>query len=148
MTLQERIESDYVSEVKARNASAVSVLRMLRAALKNARIEQGKDLDDAATEDIIAKEVKKLRDALTQYKDGGREDLMGQAESEIAIMEKYLPKQLDDETLTAMVAQVIAGMPGVTPKEFGKVMSAVMQQAKGQADGGRVSAAVKKALGG
>ncbi len=148
MTLQERIENDYVAEAKARNAFAVSILRMLRAALKNARIEQGKDLDDAASEDIVAKEVKKLRDALTTYRDGGRDDLATQAESEIAFMEKYLPKQLADEELSAMVDSVVVGMPGVTAKEFGKVMSATMQLAKGQADGGRVSAAVKKALGG
>jgi hypothetical protein len=146
--LQERIETDYVAEAKARNASAVSVLRMLRAALKNARIDQGKDLDDAGSEDIIAKEVKKLRDALVTYRDGGRTDLAAQAESEIAIMEQYLPKQLDDTALGAIVSSVISGMPGVTAKDFGKVMSAVMAQAKGQADGGRVSAAVKKSLGG
>jgi uncharacterized protein len=148
MTLHERIEADYVAEAKARNASAVSVLRMLRAALKNARIDSGKDLDDAATTDTIAKEVKKLRDAIAMYRDGGRTDLAEQAEAEAALMERYLPKQLGDEELDAIAKEVIAGMPGVTPKDFGKVMGAVMQRAKGQADGGRVSAAVKKALGG
>lgn len=146
MALMERIEADYVTEAKARNASAVSVLRMLRAALKNARIELGKDLDDAAATDVVAKEVKKLRDALVTYRDGGRSDMAEQAETEIAFMERYLPAQLDDAALRALAAEVISSMGAVTAKDFGKVMSAVMQKAKGQADGGRVSAVVKQVL--
>lgn len=146
--LKDRIETDYIAAVKARDAFAVSILRMLRAALKNAQIDAQQELDDAAVTDVVGKEVKKLRDGLDSFVQAKRDDLAENARKEIAIMERYLPAQLDDAALEALAREVVAGLGEVGPKDFGKVMGAVMGKAKGQADGGRVSAAVKKVLGG
>ena len=148
MTTRERIDSDYAREAKARNAAAVSTLRLLRAALKNAEIEKMKPLEEAEVVDIIGKEVKKLVDALDSYRAGNRQDLAAQAESEAAFMRGYLPEQLSEEALKKLVAAKIAALGAATVKDFGRVMSEVSKETKGRADGGRVSALVKAALAG
>ncbi|MFC1702905.1 GatB/YqeY domain-containing protein [Patescibacteria group bacterium] len=146
--LRQQLDNDFTTAVKARDAFAVSVLRMLRAAMKNAEIEKREELSEDEILALMKSEVKKLRDALEQFKSGGRDDLVQKNEQEIAFLGKYLPAQLDDTALRAIVKTVIVGLGEVTPKDFGRVMSAVMKEAKGQADGGRVSALVKEALNG
>lgn len=142
----ERIDADLKAGMKAKDERIVSVLRMLRAALKNAAIDKGKEL---AEEDVIAvlgSEAKKLRDAMQQFKDGGRADLVEQNEKELAIIEAYLPAQLSDDELKAIVTAKKAETGAESPKDFGKLMGAVMGATKGQAEGNRVSAMVKAAL--
>src|SRR5512142_223888 len=146
MTTRERIEQDLTRELKARNASAVSTLRMLRAALKNAEIDKMKPLEEADVLDVLGREVKKLRDGLESYVAGGREDLAAPARQEIALLETYLPAQLDDEGLKAIVQQKLQAMGPLTDKDFGRLMNEVMKEAKGKAEGARVSKAVKDAL--
>lgn len=146
MTTRERIDSDCAREAKARNAAAVSTLRLLRAALKNAEIEKMKSLEESEVIDIVAKEVKKLTDALESYRAGNRPDLAEQAASEVALLRSYLPEQLDDQALRELIAERIAAVGAVTVKDFGKVMSEVSKATKGRADGARVSALVKATL--
>ncbi|HTM68703.1 MAG TPA: GatB/YqeY domain-containing protein [Candidatus Binatia bacterium] len=146
MTTRERIEQDFTKELKARNASAVSTLRMLRAALKNAEIEKMRPLEEAEVIDVIGKEAKKLKDGLDSYVAGGREDLAAQARQELELLKAYLPEQLDDEGLKAIVRQKMAAMGPLTDKDFGRLMKEVMEEAKGRAEGGKVSKAVKEAL--
>ncbi|MEY4744319.1 MAG: hypothetical protein RL272_264 [Candidatus Parcubacteria bacterium] len=146
MTTRERIEQDLTKELKARNASAVSTLRMLRAALKNAEIEKMKPLEEADVLDALGREVKKLNDGLDSFVAGGREDLAAPARQEIALLQTYLPAQLDDDGLKAIVRQKMAAMGALTDKDFGRLMSEVMKEAKGKAEGTRVSKAVKDAL--
>lgn len=146
--LRQQLENDFITAVKARDAFAVSVLRMLRAAMKNAEIETREEMDEDAILALMKSEVKKLRDALEQFKSGGREDLVAQNEKEIAFLQKYLPAQLDDDALRAIIKEVITELGEVTQKDFGRVMSAAMKGAKGQADGGRISALVKEILSG
>lgn len=146
MTTRERIEQDLTRELKARNASAVSTLRMLRAALKYAEIEKMKPLDEADVLDVLGREVKKLRDGLDSFVAGGREDLAEPARQEIALLVTYLPAQLDDEGLKAIVQQKLQAMGPITDKDFGRLMAEVMKEAKGKAEGARVSKAVKDAL--
>lgn len=146
--LRQRLDNDLITAMKARDAFAVSVLRMLRAAMKNAEIEKRGELDEDTILALMKSEVKRLRDALEQFRSGGREDLVEKNEKEIAFLEKYLPAQLDDDALRAIVKDAIAGSGEVTPKDFGRVMSAAMKEAKGQADGGRVRALVKEMLSG
>lgn len=142
------MDNDLITAMKARDAFAVSVLRMLRAAIQNAEIEKRGELDEDTILALMKSEVKRLRDALEQFRSGGREDLVEKNEKEIAFLEKYLPAQLNDDALRAIVKDVIAGSGEVTPKDFGRVMSAAMKEAKGQADGGRVRAFVKEMLSG
>lgn len=146
MTTRERIEQDLTKELKARNASAVSTLRMLRAALKYAEIEKMKPLEETDVIDVVGKEVKKLKDGLESYQSGGREDLAAQARQEIELLKAYLPEQLDDDGLKAIVRQKMASMGPLTDKDFGRLMKEVMEEAKGRAEGGKVSKAVKDAL--
>lgn len=146
MTIRERIENDFTKEFKARNASAVSTLRMLRAALKNAEIEKMKPLDEQDVLDVIGREVKKLRDGLDSFVAGGREDLATAARTELALMQAYLPEQLDDAGLKAIVDQKLASMGPLTDKDFGRLMSEVMKEAKGRVEGNKVSKFVKDAL--
>lgn len=146
MTTRERIEQDFTKEFKARNASAVSTLRMLRAALKNAEIEKMKPLEEAEVMDVLGREVKKLRDGLDSFVAGGREDLAAQARQELDLLKAYLPEQLDDDGLKAIVKQKMATMGPLTEKDFGRLMKEVMEEAKGRAEGNKVSKAVKEAL--
>lgn len=146
--LRQRLDNDLITAVKARDAFAVSVLRMLRAAIKNAEIEKRREVDEDTILALMKSEVKRLRDALEQFRSGGREDLVEKNEKEIAFLEKYLPAQLDDDALRAIVKDVIASSGEVTGKDFGRVMSVAMKETKGQADGGRVSALVKEMLSG
>ncbi len=146
MTTRERIENDFTKELKARNASAVSTLRMLRAALKNAEIDKMKPLEEPDVVDVIGREVKKLRDGLDSFVAGKREDLAAQARQEIAVLEAYLPAQLDDDALRGLVQEKIAAAGPLTQKDFGRLMKEVMEAAKGRADGAKVSKFVKEAL--
>ncbi|MDD5251694.1 MAG: GatB/YqeY domain-containing protein [Patescibacteria group bacterium] len=148
MTTRERIDSDYVQSAKARDAFAVSVLRQMRAALKSAEIDKMKPLEEADVIETLGREAKKIRDAVESYRAGQRQDLVDQAEKEIAFIERYLPEQLSDEELAAIAEAKVAALAPVTAKDFGRVMAEVMKEAKGRADGAKVSAAVKKVLSG
>src|SRR3990172_4158247 len=148
MTRREGMDSDYAGEAKARNAAAVSTLRLLRAALKNAEIDKRKPLEETEVIDIIGKEVKKLVDALDSYRAGNRADLAYQAEVEAAFMRQYLPEQLTEEALKGLIAEKVKALGAATAKDFGRVMAEVARETKGRADGGRVSALVKDALSG
>jgi uncharacterized protein YqeY len=146
MTTRERIERDFTREFKARNASAVSTLRMLRAAIKNLEIDKMKTLEEQEVVDVVGREVKKLRDGLESFKAGGREDLAAGVAAEIALIEIYLPAQLDDAALNDAVQKTAAAMGPLTEKDFGRLMKEVMKATAGKADGQKVSAAVKAAL--
>lgn len=146
--LREQLEKDYIAEVKARNASVVSTLRMLRAAIKYEEIDKGKELNDEMVIAIIGREVKKLKDSLQSFKDAGRDEMAEDTAKEVAVLEAYLPAQLSDDELREMVEKAIAGFEEITPADFGKVMGAAMKETKGQADGTRVSAMVKELLKG
>ncbi len=146
MTTRERIESDFTREFKARNASAVSALRMLRAAVKNVEIDKMHALSEEEVVDVVGREVKKLRDGLESFKAGGRDDLAAGVAAEIALIETYLPAQLDDAALGELVGKTAAGLGPLTEKDFGRLMKEVMKAAAGKADGQKVSAAVKSAL--
>lgn len=146
MTTRERIDNDFAKEFKARNASAASTLRMLRAALKNADIEKMKALEEEEVVELVGREVKKLRDAMETFKAGNRQDLVAQTEAEIAVMSSYLPAQLDDDALRAIVKEKVAAAGAVTAKDFGRLMAEVMKDAKGRAEGAKVGQILKEAI--
>lgn len=107
-----------------------------------------KPLEEAEVVDVIGREVKKLRDGLESYVAGGREDLAAQAKTELALIQEYLPAQLDDEGLREIIRMKMESSGPFTQKDFGRLMKEVMEEAKGRADGGKVSAMVKEALAG
>ena len=134
--------------MKGKEAERLSTLRMLLAALKNKKIElkQEDDLSDEQAIQIIKSEIKKRKDSIIAYKDGGREDLAKKEQLELEILSKYMPEQMSEEDVFKAVTKVVVGLGDVSPADFGRVMGAAMKELKGQADGTVVSDAVKKVL--
>jgi len=124
----------------------LSVIRMVRASIKNAEIERKKELSDAEVLDVIAKEVKMRRDALEEYKKADRPDLIENLEKEIAILMQYLPEQLSETEIRGLVAAAVAQTQAASIKDIGKVMAVLMPQIKGRADGKIVNAIVREML--
>ena len=143
MNTQEKINTDYIREVKAKNAAVVSILRMVRAAIQNAEIDKREPLDEEEVIDVIGKEAKKMRDAVETYRTANRQEMVNQAEAEIELLQSYLPRPLDEATLKELVKTKVAELGASTPKDMGRVMAEVMKEAKGKADGSKVSALVK-----
>lgn len=144
--LLEQINQNLKEAMKSKDAETLSVLRMLIAAARNKEITLRKDgqaeLSDEQIIEVVASEIKKRRDSAEAYHNGGRPELADKENSEIKILEKYLPEQLSDEELEKIVQEVVAS----GADNFGKVMGQVMARAKGKADGNKVGEIVKKLL--
>ncbi len=148
MTLVEQVEKDLVAALKAQEALKLSVLRMMKAALTNKKIELGKPLDDAAAIAVLRTLVKQRDDSVEAFRKGGRDDLADKEAAEIKIVEAYLPAAASDEEIAAAVEAAVAETGAAGPKDLGKVMKAVMAKLAGKnADGKRVSEKVKAKLG-
>lgn len=124
----------------------MSTIRLARAAIHNAEIERGRPLTDPEVEAIVAREITRRREAIEAYGRGGRDDLVQKETLELAILSEYLPPQLSEAELRAIVAQAVAEIGAQGPQDIGRVMRAVMPKVKGQADGGLVSRLVREAL--
>ena len=147
MSLKEKLEKDYIEAYKAKDEQRVSTLRMLRAAVKNAEIDKMKKFEnDSEVEAVIRTEVKKLRETLTMSTDSNRPDLASKAEDELKILTGYLPEQMDEAAISAVVAEKIKELGPVTIKEMGRVTGEVMKVLKGKADGGLVAKIIKEQL--
>ncbi|MEA3249705.1 MAG: GatB/YqeY domain-containing protein [Patescibacteria group bacterium] len=154
MDTHERLEKDLTAAVKARNASVVSVLRMLRAELKNAEISKTAELKEDEVIAVIGKEVKKLKDSIDSFEKGGRQDLVDQTKAELDIMSGYMPEEMGDDELRAIVKakrealgpSTTLGTGELTQADFGRLMKEVMAEVKGKAQGNRVSTLVKEEL--
>lgn len=142
MTLQEQLMEDMKAAMKAHEEMKLSVVRMIRAAVKNYEIDHGA-ADDSKVQAIITTMMKQQQDALQDFQRGGREDLVQEAQANIDILKSYLPQQLSDEELLTIVKEVVAA---TEQKEFGPLMGQIMKKVQGKADGTRVSAALKSAL--
>ena len=151
--LWQKINDDLKQAMRSKSVLELSVLRMLVSAIgyKKIALNKGTDPDplgDAEIVDIIASEIKKRKDSILSYVTGKRQDLADKEQSEIPILAKYLPVQLDEAAIEIMVKEIIAGLGEVGPKDFGRVMGQVMAKLKGRAEGEQVTEIVKKALGG
>jgi uncharacterized protein YqeY len=146
-TLKERIDADLKDAMRAKNELTLSVLRMLKSAVKYKEVEPGASaLDDAGIEKVIAGLIKQRRDSIDQYKSGGRDDLAKKEEDEISVLQNYLPKQLSADELRAEVAAAIAAVGAKSAKDMGAVMKAVQPKVQGRAEGRAVSEEVKAQL--
>jgi uncharacterized protein YqeY len=147
-TILERIQSDLAAAMKARDADTLSTLRMLKAALMEAKTKKAKDAMLGADEEIevVQSYAKKRRQVIEEWKKAGRADLVAREEAEIAVTQRYLPQGASEDELRALVREAIARTGASSPKDMGKVIGAVMAQVKGRADGGTVSRLVKEAL--
>ena len=148
MTHVERVEKDLVAALKAQEALKLSVLRMMKAALMNKKIEVGKPLGDPEAIAVFRSLVKQRQDSVEAFRKGGRDDLADKEAAEIKILEAYLPAAASDEQIDAAVTAAIAETGAAGPKEMGKVMKAAMARLAGKnAEGKRVNEKVKAKLG-
>ncbi len=149
MTLVEQVDKDLVAAMKAKEELKLSVLRMMKAALKNKQIELGKPLGDPEAVAVLRTLVKQRRESAEAFRKGGREDLASKEESEVKIVEAYLPAAASDEDIDASVAAAIAETGATGAKDLGKVMKAAMAKLAGKnADGKRVNERARAKLGG
>ncbi|MBS7181369.1 MAG: GatB/YqeY domain-containing protein [Enterococcus gallinarum] len=147
MTLLSTLNDDMKTAMKAKDKETLQVIRMLKASIQNEQIKKGADLNEEEELTVLSREMKQRRDSLTEFEKANRTDLAEKVKGEIAIVEKYLPAQLDEAEIRQIVAGAIEKTGASSPKEFGKVMGAVMPQVKGKADGNQVNAIVKELLG-
>ncbi len=145
-SLQERIDRALNEAVKARDRLRISSLRMIRAALHNRRIEKRTDLDDGEVLQVLSTWAKQRREAIEQFRSGGRDDLADKEAAELAVAQEFLPGQLADEDLRALVAEAVAATGAGGPRDMGRVMGALMPRVRGRADGKRVNQLVREAL--
>jgi uncharacterized protein len=145
--MKAKISNDIKTAMKAGDKVKTGTLRLINAAIQTAEIETKKDLDDAAVLAVMTKMVKQRRDSIAQYTSGNRPDLAAIEQAEIAIIEAYLPSQMDDASVTAAIAAAVAESGAASAKDMGKVMAILKTKYAGQMDFQKASAAVKAALG-
>ena len=149
MSMNDQVGADITAAMKARDASRLSALRMLKAAVMNKSVEKGRDLDDAEVLQVVASLVKQRRDSIEQFGKAGRTDLVDKETAELNVLQAYLPAGATPEEINAAVAEAIAETGASSPKDMGKVMKAVMPKLAGKnADGKAVNEAVRRSLGG
>lgn len=146
MSIQQKVESDYKQAFKANDRAVVSALRMLKSVIKNREIDVGRELTDEETIEMIAKEVKRRREAAKQYEQGGRSELAQRELADISVYNRYLPPSLSEAEISRLIDETIGSLGAVGMSDIGKVMGAVMNKLKGRADGGVVQALVRKRL--
>ena len=146
--MNDQVGADIAAAMKARDASRLSALRMLKAAVMNKSVEKGRDLDDAEVLQVVASLVKQRRDSIEQFTNAGRTDLVEKETAELTVLQAYLPAAATPEEINAAVAEAIAETGASSPKDMGKVMKAVMPKLAGKnADGKAVNEAVRRTLG-
>ena len=146
MGLKEQIVAETNEALKAGEKLRVSTLRLLSAAIKNREVEVQHELDDDEVRDVAVKEAKRRREAIEAYQSGGRDDLVTKERAELDLLSAFLPEQLTDDEVDALIAEAIEQTGATSMREIGKVMGAVMAKAKGKADGNLVQQKVRERL--
>ena len=146
--LAERLDHDLKDAMRSREKVRLGTIRRARAALKNAEIEARGSLPDDAAVRVLRGLMKQHRESIDQFEAGGRDDLVARERKEMAVLEGYLPAQMDEAAIAAVVSQVIADEGATGPGDLGRVMKAAMSRVAGQADGKAVRAIAQRQLEG
>jgi uncharacterized protein YqeY len=146
MSKQEKIDQDIVQAVKSKDELTVSVLRMLKSAIKNAEIDKGEKLKESETINVLEKQAKQHKDSIEQYQRGGRKDLVDKEKAELSIIEKYLPEKMSEEELEKLTEQVILDLGASSIEKTGQVIKEVITRSQGRADGQKTSDIVREKL--
>jgi uncharacterized protein YqeY len=147
MALKERITEDMKTAMRAGEKERLGTIRMALAAIKQREVDERISLDDTQVLSVIEKMIKQRREAVAQFASGGRADLVAKENAEIALLQGYLPAQMSEADIDALIAAAVAATGAASVKDMGKVMAVVKPQAQGRADMGAVSARVKQKLG-
>ena len=148
MTLKERITEDMKTAMRSGEKDRLAVIRLLQAAIKQREVDERIVLDDAQITSVLEKMIKQRKESIVAFEKGARADLVAKETAEIVVLTPYLPAQLSDADLDALIAQAIASTGAASIKDMGKVMGVVKAKAAGKADMGAVGARIKAKLGG
>ncbi len=146
MALREQINDDLKAAMRGGDVARRDTIRLLLAALKQREVDERKVLTDADVLAIIEKMLKQRRDSISQFEQGGRQDLADKEKQELALLQAYMPQALGEDEIAAAVAAAVAATGAVAPADMGKVMAVLKPQLAGRADMSKVSAAVKAHL--
>lgn len=147
MSLLDRLNDDMKQAMKNKEKEKLTTIRMVKSALQNEGIKlQQQPLSEEAELTVLTRELKQRKDSLLEFEKAGREDLVDKIKGEIAVLEVYLPQQLSEEELTAVIKQAIADTGAASKADMGKVMGAVIPKVKGKADGSLVNKLVSQLL--
>ncbi|MGH9381749.1 MAG: GatB/YqeY domain-containing protein [Thermoanaerobaculia bacterium] len=146
MDAYERVSGDLKAAMKGGDKERVATLRMLLAAIQNERIAEGRAVDEEGLYGLVRRGVKQRREAVEAYRGGGREEAAAREEREIAILEEYLPAQVDEETLRAAVRELVDAEGLTGPQAIGQVMKTLLPRFAGRADGATLSRIAREEL--
>lgn len=150
MSLKDRIGEDIKSAMKAKDKVRLETVRGIKKVILEKEVElRPKGIDSLSEEqeiELLAKQAKQRRDSIEQFTKAGRDDLAEKEKQELAILETYLPKQIDDSEVESIVDEIIASVGATSAKDLGKVMGLAMKQLKGKADGKKIQTLVKSKL--
>jgi uncharacterized protein len=146
MTLKARIQEDMKSAMRAGEKEKLANIRMVMAAIKQREVDERIELDDAQVLSVIEKMVKQRRESIAQFAAGGRADLVAKEEAEMQLLNGYLPAQLTDAELDALISETVSATGASSIKDMGKVMAAIKAKAAGRADMAKVGARIKARL--
>lgn len=147
MSLKNQITEDMKSAMRAKEAAKLGAIRLLQAAIKQREVDERVELDDAAVVSVIEKMLKQRRDSIAAYEGAGRNDLADVEKYEVSVLQAYMPQQLGEAEIAAIIEKVIAETGAAGAKDMGKVVGAVKPLVTGRADMGKVSGLIKAKLG-
>lgn len=142
----EKLEKDMISAMKNQEKDRLTVIRMVKAALKQEQIDHKKEINDDLLVDVVNKQIKMRKDSIVEFEKGNRQDLIDKTEAEIAVLKEYLPAQLSREDMLKVIDEMFAEVKPEGPKDMGKLMGMAQGKLKGKADMGEVSAIIKEKL--
>jgi uncharacterized protein YqeY len=148
VSLKDRITDDMKAAMRAAEKDRLATIRLILAAVKQIEVDERITLDDARLLTVLDKMAKQRKESIAQFESGGRADLVAKEAAELAVIQSYLPAQLSQSELDALIAEAIASTGATTIKDMGKVMGVVKSKAAGRADMGAVGARIKQKLGG
>jgi uncharacterized protein len=146
--LKDRITEDMKNAMRSGHKDQLATIRLLLAAIKQREVDERIQLDDAQVLSVLEKMIKQRKESIAQFESGGRADLVAKEAAEITVLQAYMPAQLSDAELDALISEAIASTGASSIKDMGKVMGAVKSKAQGRADMGAVGARIKARLAG
>jgi uncharacterized protein YqeY len=146
MSLKERITEDMKASMRSGDKERLAAIRLVLAAVKQREVDERIQLDDTQVLAVLDKMIKQRRESITQFEAGGRADLVAKESAELAVLQAYLPAQLTDSEIEALIRAAIAGTAATSMKDMGKVMAAVKPQVQGRTDMGALSVRIKALL--
>ena len=145
-SIKERLEDDIRNAMRARDRERLETLRFLKSQIQLVEKNNLEELDDEGVTDVLSKQVKDRRESIEMFGQGGRHDLVEKEQTALAVLQEYMPEQMDADAIESLAQQVIAEVGASGPSDRGKVMGRIMPQVRGKADGSLVNATVSRLL--